>query len=155
MKMTSEQRDLFEKLTTLQQEIALNSISGMNDIDSCRNSSSKCTTERSMRSSVGQILSNLDVKSFIDSMKEAAVTEAVMSREEMMKLQTAIASMDVSEVSTQALSESKDAFKIRLQAMKQLSELAGYNAPKKVDLDVKENLVPFSKIVAGVDSSNE
>lgn len=83
-KMTDEQKALFDALTPLQREIALNSLSGMNDIDSYKASSGKAKTVKAMEASVFQILGNHRVKAFLDSMKAAAVSDAVMSREEMM-----------------------------------------------------------------------
>ena len=82
--MNESQKALFNALTPLQKEISLNSISGMNDIDAYKNSKGKAKTEKAMRSSVGQILSNLDVSKFIDSMASHVVNPAIMSRDEMM-----------------------------------------------------------------------
>lgn len=84
-KMTDEQKVLFDALKPLQREVALNSLSGMNDIDSYKASSGKAKTDKAMRVSVSQILANHNVKTFLDSMKAAAVSSAVMSREEMLE----------------------------------------------------------------------
>lgn len=134
--MTPEQKALFDGLTTLQQEISLNSLSGMNDIDSYKASRGKAKTIKTMEASVSEILSNPKVVSFIDAMKEVAVNNAIMSRERMMEIQTKLAEMDISstgDISLGSLAEYKAAFDIKLKAMKQLSELAGYDAASKID----------------------
>lgn len=136
-KMTSEQKRLFDALTTLQQEVCLNSLSGMNDIDSYKASSGKASTVKAMEASVSQILGNHKVKAFLDSMKAAAVTSAVMSRERMLELQSQIADIDsarIANMSLEELSELKGALDIKLKAMNQLADLAGYKAASKHEL---------------------
>lgn len=83
--MNDKQKTLFNTLTPLQKEISLNSISGMNDIDAYKNSKGKAKTVKAMEASVSQILSNLKVKAFIDSMANHIVNPAIMSRDEMME----------------------------------------------------------------------
>lgn len=189
-KMTPEQKALFDDLTTLQQQIALNSLSGMSNIDSYRNSKGKAKTDLAMEASCSQILNNLKVVKFLDTMKEVAVNNAIMSREEMMERLTSLSrtSMNdlvdwsvhsvtdakgetakqsvwavkdsamqdpVSMASIAELSAGKDGFKIKqhspLMAMKHLAELAGYEAPKQVEIANKEELTPWGSIEFGVD----
>ncbi|PHR55989.1 MAG: hypothetical protein COA43_14830 [Robiginitomaculum sp.] len=90
-KMSDEQKKLFDVLTSLQREISLNSISGMNDIDAYKASKGKAKKANTMQASVSEILINPNVKLFIDSMNEEAVSNAVMSRQEMMEELTLIA----------------------------------------------------------------
>lgn len=152
--MTPEQKALFDGLTTLQQEISLNSLSGMNDIDSYKASRGKAKTIKTMEASVSEILSNPKVVSFIDAMKEVAVNNAIMSRERMMEIQTKLAEMDVSstvDISLGSLTEYKAAFDIKLKAMKQLAELAGYEAPKQIEVANKEELTPWGEIEIDID----
>ena len=147
--MNEEQMKLFERLTSLQKEIALNNIAGMSDIDAYKNSNGKAKTERAMRSSVGQILSNPDVKAFIKSMANHIVNPAIMSRERMMELQTKLAesiALSSAEITLGTASEFKGAFDIQLKAMKQLAELAGYEAPKQIEVTEKEELTPWGDI---------
>lgn len=171
-KMTPEQKALFDGLTTLQQEISLNSLSGMNDIDSYKASRGKAKTIKTMEASVSEILSNPKVVSFIDAMKEVAVNNAIMSREEMMERLTSMSRTSMSDLidwsvhsvtdangelakqsvwsvkesamqdpvamaSIAELTAGKEGIKIKqhspLAAMKQLSDLAGYNEASKVD----------------------
>ncbi len=144
IEMTHEQKNLFNALTRLQQEIALNSISGMSNIDSYKASSGKAGNQRSMESGASEILRNREVILFIDSMKETAVSDAVMSRAEMMAKLTLMAGINVSDLtnaSLEELTEYKDAFKIKSQvvhtSMKQLADLAGYDSPRSISLGIK------------------
>jgi len=98
--MNEEQKALFDELTTLQQEIALNSISGMNDIDSYKASSGKASTVKAMEASVCQILGNRKVTRFIDAMKAVTVNDAVMSRDEAMRILSNNARVKVSDIAT-------------------------------------------------------
>lgn len=189
-KMTEEQKALFDKLTALQQQIALNSISGMSDIDSYKNSSGKAKTIKAMEASVSQILSNHKVVAFLDAMKEVAVNNAIMSREEMMERLSNIGRVSINDLvewgsytvtddngekakqsvwavkesamqnpeamaTISELSAGKDGIKIKqhspLAAMKQLAELAGYEAPKQIEVANKEELTPWSSIESEVD----
>jgi phage terminase small subunit len=175
--MNCNQKVLFEELTPLQKEIALNSISGMNDIDAYKASKGKAKTVKAMEASVNQILGNLGVKAFIDSMANHIVNPAIMSRDEMMKELTLIARTnsndlldwgyrDVEAVNKETgeteivqqsfwtlrtvdeikpehmsaieeVSVGKDGLKFKrtskLSAMKQLADLGGYEAPKKIE----------------------
>lgn len=96
--MNEEQEALFEKLTALQKEIALNNISGMNNIDSYKKSSGKAKSENTMKASVSQILTNLNVKNFIKSMANHIVNPAVMSRQEMTERLSIIARGNLSDL---------------------------------------------------------
>lgn len=99
-KMTPEQKALFDDLTTLQQQIALNSLSGMSNIDSYRNSNGKAKTDLAMEASCSQILNNLKVVKFLDTMKEVAVNNAIMSREEALEILSNNARVKVSDIAT-------------------------------------------------------
>lgn len=188
--MSEEQAALFEKLTPLQKEIALNSISGMNDIDSYKASSGKAKSENTMKASASQILTNLNVKAFIKSMANHIVNPAIMGRNEMLERLSGLARTNMSDLiewrtelslgdegeqieqSIWAIKESaylddnkaasiaeltagKDGFKIKqhspLTAMKQLAELAGYEAPKQIEVSQKEELTPWGAIYASAD----
>lgn len=152
--MNEEQTKLFEKLTALQKEVALNNIAGMSDIDAYRNSKGKAKKESTMRASVCEILANPNVEAFIKSMANHIVNPAIMSRERMMELQTKLAesiALSSAEITLGTASEFKGAFDIQLKAMKQLAELAGYEAPKQIEVTEKEELTPWGGIIAGAD----
>jgi len=96
--MTDEQKLLFDVLTTLQKEIATNVLQGMKPIDAYRASSGKATTDRAIRTSVGQILSNRDVSAYLDSMRETAVNKAMLTREETLERLSALARTSLHEL---------------------------------------------------------
>ncbi len=134
--MSEEQAKLFEKLTALQKEIALNNIAGMSDIDAYKKSKGKAKKESTMRASVCEILANPNVEAFIKSMANHIVNPAIMSRERMMELQTKLAesiALSSAEITLGTASEFKGAFDIQLKAMKQLADLAGYNEAQKIE----------------------
>ena len=178
-KMTPEQKSLFDALPNLTSKVCINSLSGMSDIDSYLKakglSKSKVTEKQRLTAEacVSRMLSNAKARAFLDSMKEVAVNNAIMSREEMMERLTSISRVTISdlvewsahsvtdnqgneakqtvwsikdsamqdEVAMATISEvatGKDGLKIKqhspLAAMKQLAELAGYDAPTKSEV---------------------
>lgn len=152
-KMTDEQKELFDKLTPLQQKVATNVVSGMSNIDAYRAAGGKASTQESAEATVSELLSNLKVKSFIDSMKLEAVKGAVMSRQEMMETLTRLSRvnlplnklglLDLSSLNDEQLEAleqvqiTEDGVKVKnyskLSSMKQLADLAGYNEAQKVE----------------------
>jgi len=111
IEMNKEQKSLFDALTTLQQEIALNSLSGMNDIDSYKNSNGKAKTVTAMEAAVSKLLSNVKVVAFIDAMKAIAVNDAVMSRKEMLERlsnMARVSMVDLVEFDTQTVDGGED-----------------------------------------------
>ena len=188
--MNEEQAALFEKLTPLQKEVSLNSISGMNDIDSYKASRGKAKTLKTQEACVSELLSNPKVATFIGSMAAHIVNPAIMSRDEMLERLSGLARTNMSDLiewrtelsvggegeeveqSMWAVKESayldeskaasiaevtagKEGFKIKqhspLAAMKQLAELAGYEAPKQIEVVSKEELTPWGAISAAAD----
>lgn len=136
-KMTSEQRKLLDALKPLQRKVALNVVAGLSNIDSYYEAGGKAKTKESAEATVSELLSNPKVKAFLDSMKAAAVSDAVMSRERMLELQSQIADIDsarMANMSLEELSELKGALDIKLKAMNQLADLAGYKAASKHEL---------------------
>ena len=83
--MTKEQKKLFDALTPLQKKVTINVIAGMNNIDAYKAAGGKGKTESAKRASVTTMLANDSVKAFIDAMTQKAVTDAVMSRQEMLE----------------------------------------------------------------------
>jgi phage terminase small subunit len=98
--MNDNQKALFDKLKPLQREISLNSLSGMNDIDSYRNSKGKAKTESAQRAGACEILANPNVVLFLDSMKAVAINDAIMSRDEALKILSNNARVKVSDIAT-------------------------------------------------------
>lgn len=81
--MNSEQQALFDQLTSLQQRTATGVLAGMSQRAAYFAAGGKASDDDSADSSSSQILSNIKVKAFMDSMKLQAVSDAIMSREEM------------------------------------------------------------------------
>lgn len=135
-KMTDEQKGLLDVLTPLQQKVCINIVSGMSNIDAFMSANKKVKNKATGEANVSRMLSDAKVKAFIDSMKAAAVSSAVMSRERMLELQSQIADIDsarVAKMSLEELTELKGALEIKLKAMNQLADLAGYKAAQKYD----------------------
>jgi len=96
--MTPEQKELFDKLTQLQQRVATGVLAGLSQRQAYLEAGGKGTTETVMDSSASEILSNPKVKAFMDSMKEAAITAAVMTRSEAMEKLSALARTDLKDL---------------------------------------------------------
>lgn len=96
--MNSEQKALFDELTKLQQRIAINVLAGMTQRDAYYNAGGKADTDESADSSCSQILSNIKVRAFIDSMQMQAVSDAIMTREEAIKKLSLIARTDLKDI---------------------------------------------------------
>lgn len=83
--MTPEQQALFDNLTQLQQRVATNVLAGMSQRAAYVQAGGKAnTTENNTDVCASEILRNPNVKAFMDSMKVQAISDAIMSREEML-----------------------------------------------------------------------
>lgn len=82
--MTPEQQALFDNLTQLQQRVATNVLAGMSQRIAYFQAGGSAKTDLSADATVSELLSNPNVKAFMDSMKVQAVNEAIMGREEML-----------------------------------------------------------------------
>ncbi len=172
--MTPEQKQLFDRLTELQQRTAINVLAGMTQRAGYYAAGGKATSDESADSASSEILRNLEVKAFMDAMKEEAVSAAVMTRTEALEKLSALARTDLKDlvefgeyelgsdpdsgdpiiqsswrikpsalqdpVQMAAIAEltaSKEGIKIKthspLAAIKQLSDMQGWNAAQKFD----------------------
>lgn len=84
-KMAPEQKGLFDKLTPLQQKVCTNIIAGMSNIDAYMTANKKIKNKATGEANASRMLSDAKVKAFLDSMKEVAINDAIMSRQEMME----------------------------------------------------------------------
>lgn len=89
--MTPEQQELFDKLTQLQQRVATNVLAGMSQRAAYFQAGGSAKTDLSADATVSELLSNPNVKSFMDAMKRQAVSDAIMSRDEAMAILTQLA----------------------------------------------------------------
>lgn len=99
-KLTKEQKDMFGKLTNLQQKMVTNIINGMKPSDAHREAGGECKTESNRRTLASQILSNPCVKEFLDSINYEAINEAIMSRSEMLERLSNLSRIDMSDLIT-------------------------------------------------------
>lgn len=86
--MTPEQLILFDNLTSLQQRIATNVLAGMTQRQAYYAAEGSAKSDTAADTSASEIMNNPKVKAFMDSMKLQAVSNAIMDREEAMKILT-------------------------------------------------------------------
>lgn len=89
--MTPEQQLLFDQLTELQQRTATGVLAGMTQRAAYYAAGGSAKSDESADSTAAIMLSNAKVKAFMDSMKAQAISDAIMSREEAMKILTDLA----------------------------------------------------------------
>lgn len=82
--MTPEQESLFDQLTPLQQRTATNVLAGMSQRAAYFKAGGTAKSDDSADATCSVMLSDARVKAFMDSMKVQAVSDAIMSREEML-----------------------------------------------------------------------
>ncbi|PHM50562.1 terminase small subunit [Xenorhabdus sp. KK7.4] len=95
---TDEQKVLFDALTKLQQKFVLGILKGLNQTDAYRKAGGKAKTDESARATASEILTNLNVKSFLDAMNQEAVSEAVMSRQEALERLSAMGRVSIHDI---------------------------------------------------------
>lgn len=100
--MTAEQLSMFNKLTKLQRECALVRIAEprLNNIEVYRKAGGKAKDDESARACAAEILANPSVKEFIATFNTDRVSEAVMSRDELLQDLTLIARSSLFDVAT-------------------------------------------------------
>ena len=175
--MTPEQKTLFDQLTELQQRTAINVLAGMTQRAGYYAAGGTAKNDESADATVSALLSNIKVRAFMDAMKEAAVSEAVMTRTEAMEKLSALARTDLKDLvefgeyelgddgegnpviqsswrirdsalqdpakmaAISELTASKEGIKIKthspLAAIKQLADMQGWDAAKKVDTTLR------------------
>lgn len=83
--MTPEQQELFDQLTALQQRTATGVLAGMSQRAAYYAAGGTAKSDTSADATVCVMLRDAKVKSFMDSMKLQAVSDAIMSRQEMLE----------------------------------------------------------------------
>ena len=96
--MTPEQKFLFDQLTQLQQRVATNVLSGMTQRQAYYMAGGTATSGDSADSAANTMLRNVRVSAFMDAMKEAAVSEAVMGRTEALEKLSLLARTDLKDL---------------------------------------------------------
>lgn len=82
--MNAEQQALFDNLTQLQQRTATGVLAGMSQRAAYYAAGGKADNDNAADAIASRMLSDAKVKSFMDSMKVQAVSDAIMTREEML-----------------------------------------------------------------------
>lgn len=96
--MDASQKFLFDQLTQLQQRVATNVLSGMTQRQAYYVAGGTATSDDSADATVSALLSNIKVSAFMDAMKEQAVTEAVMGRQEALEKLSLLARTDLKDL---------------------------------------------------------
>lgn len=96
--MNADQKILFDKLTNLQQRVATNVLAGMTQRQAYYEAGGTASSDESADAAASQMLSNIMVKEFMDSMKHEAVSNAVMSRQEALEKLSNLARTDLKDL---------------------------------------------------------
>lgn len=96
--MTPEQKTLFDELTELQQRTATGVLAGMTQRAAYRSAGGTAKNDEAADAIVSRMLSDAKVKAFMDSMKRQAVSDAIMTREEMLERLSLFARKGISDI---------------------------------------------------------
>lgn len=96
--MTPEQKLLFDKLTQLQQRVATNVLAGMSQRAAYYEAGGTAKTDETADVMASRMVSEDKVKAFMDSMKVQAVSDAIMGRDEAMKILTAMSRGNLTDI---------------------------------------------------------
>lgn len=96
--MTPEQKALFDRMTQLQQRVAINVLAGMSQRQAYYAAGGSATSDESADATVSALLSNPKVSEFMDSMKMQAVSDAVMSRQEALEKLSILGRTDLKDI---------------------------------------------------------
>lgn len=121
--MSKEQLQLYSKLTKLQKGICLGILSGMPKRAAYKQAGGKAKAMATVDVSVSEILKNPSVRAFMDSMYAQQLSEVIMDRNEALQI--------LSGITRAPLAQSKT----RIQAVRQLAKMEGWEAAQKFDLN--------------------
>src|SRR4030067_459045 len=96
--MTPDQKFLFDQLTQLQQRVATNVLSGMTQRAGYYAAGGTAESATAADTSASEIMNNPKVVAFMDAMKEQAVSEAVMGRQEALEKLSLLARTDLKDL---------------------------------------------------------
>ncbi|PHM47153.1 terminase small subunit [Xenorhabdus miraniensis] len=97
IQLTDEQKIFFDALTPLQQKFALGILKGLNQVDSYRKAGGKAKGE-SARTQASRMITFDNVKTFLDTMNQEAVSDAVMSRQEALERLSAMGRVSIHDI---------------------------------------------------------
>jgi hypothetical protein len=120
--LTDEQQQLSDQLTALQRKFAINLATGdMSQRQAYIAAGGTSKTEAAQDNTASKMLSLVGVKAFYDSLIAQSATAAILTRTEALAILTSSA--------TEA-----DEYRDKHQAIKQLSTMEGWDAPKKQEI---------------------
>lgn len=96
--MNAEQKILFDNLTNLQQRVATNVLAGMSQRQAYYAAGGSAEDEKAADAIASRMLTDAKVVLFMDSMKEEAVSNAVMSRQEALEKLSNLARTDLKDL---------------------------------------------------------
>ena len=170
-KLTDEQKALAKKLTTLQKKFVINLVSkSMSQREAYVAAGGKAKTEKAQDSSASEILTNLEVRAFYDSLMHSAASGAVLTKQRALEILTASAEISITDVCEFVEVDKKFTWKVKdfntisrdiakcvksitlngdkepkielydsHGAIKQLSDMIGWNVPRKTTISGPED----------------
>lgn len=96
--MNAEQKILFDNLTNLQQRVATNVLAGMSQRQAYFEGGGTAEDDKVADAIASRMLTDAKVAAFMDSMKESAVSNAVMSRQEALEKLSNLARTDLKDL---------------------------------------------------------
>lgn len=124
--LTDEQQQLANELTSLQRKYAINLATGsMSQRGAYLAAGGTAKTEDSQDNTASKMLSHVGVKAFYDSLIAQSATSAILTRTE---------ALEILSTNAKQSEEKRD----QHQAIKQLSTMEGWDAPKKTELTGKD-----------------
>jgi phage terminase small subunit len=124
MKLTKKQEELSKGLTNLQKHFAIHLASGKNQRDAYKAAGGKA---KDFDQSASQIFSYPKVKAFYESLLAKAEKKAIIEKADALKILNEI--MRNADEDTRA----------RIAAIKQASDMQGWNAPKQTEIGNKDD----------------
>lgn len=122
LELSEEQQEMPAKLTALQRKFAINLATGsMSQRQAYVKAGGRSKTEHGQDSSASEILCKPEVRAFYDSLIAQSATSAILTREQALEILTRNANQ-------------ADKYKDQHTAIKQLSAMQGWDAPKKTEL---------------------
>ncbi|ABV74304.1 hypothetical protein BA3_0019 [Thalassomonas phage BA3] len=124
---TQEQMELASKLTPLQRKFVIELIKpNTTQRQAYITAGGKAKGDKAQDASASRMLTDVKVKAFYNSLMESRESEAIFDRNEALEIVAEIAK------------NQEVAPNHRVQAVKQASEMEGWNAPKKTELTGKD-----------------
>jgi len=152
--LSQEQEGLFKKLTRLQQKTVIGVLGGLTQVGAYRQAGGGAKTDKAATTAASVMLSNVNVKAFMDSVLLNWVTKKIMEREEGLERLTKVARIEIDELD---LSDQGDKAKLHysMEAIKQLRAIEGWDkarqheisGPEVVPLTPKQDIVDVAKQV--------